>query len=144
MSKMITEASDMRDLLKKVRTIAVVGLSNDPDRPSYEVADYLRGHGYEIIPVNPMIDEWQGLKAYPSVQAIGRPVDMVDVFRRPEFVMDVVEDAIAAGAGAVWMQLGVLNEEAAERAVAAGIPVVADRCAAVEHRRMAAAEKRRQ
>ena len=143
MSSILTTGTEMWDLLKKVRTIAVVGLSNDPERPSYEVAAYLREQGYEIIPVNPNIEEWEGLKAYPSLSAIGRPVDMVDVFRRPEYVGDVVDDAIASGAGAVWMQLGVVNDEAAARAAAAGITVVVDRCAAIEHRRMIAAEKRR-
>jgi uncharacterized protein len=127
---------EIRQLLETSKTIAVVGLSDKPDRESYRVAEYLQGQGYRIIPVNPTVDEVLGEKSYPSVSAIPEPVDIVDVFRRPDAVGPVVEDAIAAGAKAVWMQLGIVNEEAAEAAEAAGLQVVMDRCTKIEHARL--------
>jgi uncharacterized protein len=127
---------EIRQLLETSKTIAVVGLSDKPDRESYRVAEYLQGQGYRIIPVNPTVDEVLGEKSYPSVSAIPEPVDIVDVFRRPDAVGPVVEDAIAAGAKAVWMQLGIVNEEAAEAAEAAGLQVVMDRCIKIEHARL--------
>ncbi len=127
---------EIRQLLETSKTVAVVGLSDKPDRDSYRVAEYLQGHGYRIIPVNPTVDEVLGEKSYPSVSAIPEPVDVVDIFRRPDAVGPVVEDAIAAGAKAVWMQLGIVNEEAAEAAEAAGLQVVMDRCMKIEHARL--------
>lgn len=138
MSRQLTADSDIKALLRSANTIAVVGLSERQSRPSFGVAKYLMGVGYEVIPVNPHISEWQGIQAYPTVAAAGRKVDLVDVFRRPDFVMDTVEDGIAAGVGAFWTQLGVVNDEATECAVSAGIPIVVDRCTAIEHRRLIA------
>jgi hypothetical protein len=114
----------------------VVGLSDRPDRPSYGVAAYLRDAGYDITPVNPQIEEWVGIKALPSVGAVEPPVEIVDVFRRPEHVPQVADEAIAAGAKVLWLQLGIVNEDAARRARAAGITVVQDRCLKVEHSRL--------
>lgn len=127
---------EIRQLLETSRIVAVVGLSDKPDRASYQVAAYLQRNGYRIIPVNPNVDEALGEKSYPSVDAIPEPVDIVDIFRRAEAVGPVVEEAIAAGARAVWMQLGIVNEEAAEAADAAGLQVVMDRCIQIEHARL--------
>ena len=101
--------------------------------PSYQVAEYLKGAGYRIVPVNPAVDEARGEKSYPDLKSVPWRVDVVNVFRRPRDVMPVVEDAIEAGAGYVWMQEGIVNEAAAEKAEAAGIPVVMDRCIKKEH-----------
>jgi predicted CoA-binding protein len=126
---------ELRDLLSKARTIAVVGLSDNPQRPSYGVARYLQREGYEIIPVNPNLrGPVLGVEPVGSLRELGRPVDIVQIFRRPEYVPGVVEDAIAIGAGAIWMQLGIAHEEAAEKAAAAGLQVVMDSCMAVVHR----------
>jgi len=127
---------ELRALLKSARTIAVVGLSDKPDRPSFGVAQYLRAAGYRIFPVNPHLTEWKGEPAYSSVSAIQERVDIVDIFRRSEFVPEVIADAMGAGAHTVWMQLGVINEIAARRAHEAGLTVVMDRCMAVEHKRL--------
>jgi predicted CoA-binding protein len=115
------------------KTIAVVGLSNNPARPSYGVARYLQQHGYRIIPVNPNEDAVLGEQAYPSLRDVPVPVDVVDVFRRPEHVPTVVEEAIAIGAPVLWLQQGVIHPQAAARAQAAGLAVVMDRCIKVEH-----------
>ena len=112
--------------LSNSRTIAVVGLSPNPERPSHYVAKYLQQQGYRIIPVNPAIDEALGEKAYPDLASVPVPVDMVDVFRRSDLVAPVVDEAIEMGARYIWMQDGVVNEEAAEKARAAGISVVMD------------------
>lgn len=127
---------EIRQLLETSKTIAVVGLSDKPDRDSYRVAEYMQRQGYRIIPVNPTVDAVLGEKSYASVTDIPEPVDIVDIFRRPDAVGPVVEDAIAAGAKAVWMQLGIENEEAAEAAEAAGLQVVMDRCIKIEHARL--------
>lgn len=127
---------EIRQLLETSKTIAVVGLSDKPDRDSYRVAEYMQRQGYRIIPVNPTVDAVLGEKSYASVSDIPEPVDIVDIFRRPDAVGPVVEDAIAAGAKAVWMQLGIENEEAAEAAEAAGLQVVMDRCMKIEHARL--------
>jgi predicted CoA-binding protein len=121
-------------LLKSSKTIAVVGLSDSPLRPSYGVAAYLQSHGYHIIPVNPGIKGALGEKAVPSLAQIKEKVDIVDVFRRSEFVPEVVEEAIRLKVPAIWMQEGVVHEKAAERARQAGIQVVMDRCILKEHR----------
>ncbi|MDQ2810020.1 MAG: CoA-binding protein [Chloroflexota bacterium] len=122
------------------KTVAVVGLSSNPTTPSYAIAQYLQEHGYRIIPVNPQETAVLGEQAYPSVQAIPERVDVVDVFRRADAVPAVVEDAIAAGAPLVWLQLGIRNEAAAARAQEAGLTVVMDHCMKVEHHRRAVAQ----
>lgn len=126
------------EILRESRTVAVVGLSDKPERPSYDVAGYLAAHGYVIIPVNPMIKEWKGIKAYPSLSDIpkGVKVDVVDIFRKSEDVPPVVDEAIKIRAKAVWMQLGIVNEAAAEKARKAGLSVVMDRCMKIEHARL--------
>lgn len=127
-------------LLRSARTIAVVGYSLKPDRPSNSVSAYLRRQGYRIIPVNPQLRgaTVDGEPAYDHLVDIPKtePVDFVDVFRRGEFLDGVVDDAIAAGIGAIWFQLGLTNEGAARRAENAGLKVVWDRCTAIEHRRL--------
>jgi len=127
---------DLRQILATARTVAVVGLSDKPQRPSHEVAAYLQAEGYRIIPVNPMITRVLGENAYSSLRAIAEPIDVVDIFRRPEFVPAIVEDAIAIGAKVMWMQLGIVHEEAAERARAAGLTVVMNTCMATTHDRL--------
>jgi len=128
--------SQIDSILRSCRTIAVVGLSNRRFRPSYGVAEYMQKAGYRIVPVNPQESEVLGEKAYPDLDSVPVPVDIVDVFRRPEYVPEIVEAAIRIGAKAVWMQEGVVHEEAAERARAAGLTVVMDRCILKEHRKM--------
>ena len=120
-------------ILKESTTIAVVGLSPDPLRDSNSVSVYLRGEGYTIIPINPTVNEVLGLKCYPSLRDIPRPVDIVDVFRRSEAVMPLAQEAVAIGAKALWLQLGVINEEAAAMAAEAGLDVVMDECTARLH-----------
>ncbi len=132
----MTDAA-IRDLLKGSRTIAVVGLSDNPDRDSHRVSAYLQRAGYRIIPVNPALTEVLGEKCFASLRDIKEPVDLVDVFRRSEFVPPIVDDAIAIGAKAVWMQDGVVHEEAAERARAAGLAVVMDDCTMRRHYQLA-------
>jgi predicted CoA-binding protein len=122
------------ELLRSTRTIAVVGLSPDPFRPSHGVAEYMQARGYRIIPVNPNADRVLGERSYPDLESIPEPVDMVNIFRRSELVGPVVESAIRIGAKSVWMQEGVVNQAAADAARAAGIEVVMDRCLMVEHR----------
>jgi len=125
------------ELLKTSRTIAVVGLSSRRFRPSYGVAEYMQRNGYRIIPVNPFVRDVLGEKCYPDLDSIPARVDIVDIFRRAEFVPEIVEAAIRIGARAVWMQEGVAHQEAAERARAAGLEVVMDRCILKDHRRLA-------
>ena len=115
------------------RTIAVVGISDDPERPSHFVASFLESHGYKIIPVNPKLTEWEGKKCYPDLLSIPEKVDVVDIFRRAEAVPPIVDEAIKIKAKAVWMQEGVVNEEAAAKARDAGIEVVMDRCMKKEY-----------
>ncbi len=122
-------------LLETVNTIAVVGLSSKKARAGYYVPAYLQKHGYRIIPVNPYLEEALGEKAYAGLAEIPDPVDLVLLFRRSEDVPPFVEQAIAIGADAVWMQLGIANEAAAEKARAAGLDVVMDACMLVEHAR---------
>ena len=126
------EAAVIRRMLLAKR-IAVVGLSDDPTRPSHDVARYLQSVGKEIIPVNPNHAKVLELKCYPSLVAVGGPVDVVDVFRRAEFCADVVRDAIAAGAKGVWLQTGIISDEARQLAAEAGIDFVQDRCMKVDH-----------
>lgn len=130
----MSEADQITDLLKNAKTIAVVGLSNNPMRAAYGVSAYMQSQGYRIIPVNPEADEVLGEKAYPSVTAIPEQVDVVDIFRRSEFTGPVVDEAIQKGVKAVWMQETVVNDEAAQKARGKGIFVVMDRCILKEHR----------
>ncbi len=130
------DISTLRRILAESRTIAVVGLSANWYRPSYFAAKYMQDHGYRIIPVNPAYEEVLGERCYPDLKDIPEPVDMVDIFRRAEQVPPIVDDAIAIGAKVVWMQLGVVNEEAAARAREAGLDVVMDRCVKIEHGRL--------
>ena len=124
------------DILGAARTIAVVGLSARRFRPSHGVAEYLQRAGYRIIPVNPNIAEVLGEKSYPSLDAVPEPVDIVDIFRRSEHVPEIVEAAIRKGAKTIWMQEGVVHEDAARRAESAGLAVVMDRCILKDHRRL--------
>lgn len=125
---------DIRNILLTTKTIAVVGMSSKPGRPSQDVPLYLKAHGYKIFPVNPNATEIAGMKAYPDLVSIPEKVDVVEIFLRPEDVPPVVEDAIKIGAKVVWMQEGIANEAAAERAERAGLKVVQDMCMRVAHR----------
>ncbi|MGH8379202.1 MAG: CoA-binding protein [Gammaproteobacteria bacterium] len=127
-------ARDIKALLEKVRRIAVVGLSPNPARPSHGVARALQGFGYKIIPVRPAVAEVLGEKAYPDLRHLPGPVDLVDVFRAPQHVGAIVEDCIAIKAPAIWLQEGVVNEAAAERARQTGLFVVMDRCIYKDYR----------
>jgi predicted CoA-binding protein len=124
----------IKEILEKYKTIAVVGLSPQTWRPSYSVSQYMQSAGYRIIPVNPRETEVLGEKAYASLDDVPEPIEIVNIFRRPEHVPDIVETAIRRLAPVVWMQLGVANQAAADRARAAGLEVVMDRCILVEHR----------
>ena len=128
---------DIEEILRECRTVAVVGLSPRPNRPSHSVSVYLQQNGYRIVPVNPMVEEVLGEQSYPDLESIPFHVELVDVFRRSEEVPTVVEQAIRAGAEAVWLQLGVIHHEAAARAAEHGLDVVMDKCTAIEHRALA-------
>jgi len=123
----------IKEILERYKTIAVVGLSSHSWRASYSVSRYMQNAGYRIIPVNPLETEVLGEKAYPSLDDVPEPFEIVDVFRRPEYVPDLVEAAIRRNARVIWMQLGVVNEAAAARARAAGLEVVMDRCILQDH-----------
>ena len=125
----------IKEMLETYRTIAVVGLSSRPYRASHGVSRYMQRQGYRIIPVNPMETEVLSEKAYPSLDDVPESFEIVDIFRRPEYVPDIVEAAIRLHAPVVWMQLGVANQTAADRAIAAGLEVVMDRCILKEHMR---------
>jgi uncharacterized protein len=135
--KIVNDDTCVGEIIKGARTIAVVGLSANPDRPSHDVAGYLKRAGFTIIPVNPSLTEVLGEKCYPSLRGVPVPIDIVDCFRRSEDIPAIVEEAIAVGAKCVWMQSGIVNEAAAKRARDAGLSVVMDRCLKVEHRRRA-------
>ena len=130
----LTSDEDIAKLLSSARTIALVGASDRPDRASYGVMKFLQEQGYRVIPVNPQItgEYVHGEFVWRELAQIGEPIDIVDIFRRPEAAGEAVDQAIAAGAKAVWMQLGVVNEEAAKRAEEAGLQVVMDRCIKIE------------
>lgn len=130
---MPTPSDPIADVLQRSRTIAVVGLSDSPLRPSHGVSAYMQTHGYRIIPVNPLIDSALGEKAYPSLLDVPGKIDIVNIFRRPEFVDEIVEQAIQLKVPAVWMQEDVINQRAADKARNAGIFVVMDRCILKEH-----------
>jgi predicted CoA-binding protein len=129
----INSPETIRRILDECRTIAVVGLSSDPSRASNSVSGYMRRQGYRVIPVNPNETSVFGEKAYPDLFAVPEKIDLVDVFRRPDEAGKSVDEAIAVGAKAVWMQEGVIDEAAAQRAVDAGLMVVMDRCWLKEH-----------
>ena len=135
-------ADAILELLKNYKTIAVVGLSSNPMRPSYDVTEYMQAAGYRIIPVNPNERKVLGEKSYARLEDVPEKIDIVNVFRRAEEVPAVVESAIRVGAKVVWMQQGVENEEAAEKARAAGLVVIEDACILVEHRRRVGELKR--
>src|ERR687890_1742522 len=126
----LTRDEDLYDLLASTRTIAMIGASDRPDRPSYGVMKFLQDHGYRVIPVNPQItgEHVHGEYVWRELAQVGEPIDIVDIFRRPQAAGDAVDQAIAVGAKAVWLQLGIVNEEAAQRAEAAGLQVIMDRC----------------
>jgi predicted CoA-binding protein len=128
------QADEIAELLKRARNIAVVGLSSSPLRPSHGVSAYMQTHGYRIIPVNPEISEALGEKAYASLADVPAKIDIVNIFRRPEYVDEIVDAAIALKVPAIWMQEDVVNQRAAEKARKAGIFVVMDRCILKEHR----------
>jgi hypothetical protein len=130
----LTSDRDIADLLAQTRTIALVGASDRPDRPSYRVMRFLQDHGYRVYPVNPQItgEHVHGEFVWRELGQIGEPIDLVDIFRRPEAAGEAVDDAIRVGAKAVWMQLGVINVAAAKRAEDAGLKVVMDRCPAID------------
>lgn len=130
----MSESDCIRDLLAKTKTIAVVGLSSDPMRPSFGVSQYMQQKGYRIIPVNPNEGNVLGEKAYASLSDVPEGIDMVDVFRRPEFVPAIVDEAIRLKIPSLWLQEGVVHEAAAQKARDAGIAVVMDRCILKEHR----------
>jgi predicted CoA-binding protein len=125
---------EVAELLKQAKTIAVVGLSSDPTRPSFGVSQYMQRNGYRIIPVNPNESSVLGEKAYASLSEVPQKIDLVDVFRRPQFVPEIVEETIRLKIPALWLQEGVIHEAAAKRARDAGITVVMDRCLLKEHR----------
>ena len=132
----------IRELLRASRTIAVIGLSDNPVRPSFGVAKSMLGFGYRILPVNPALTEWEGITAYPTLEAAAQAlgpddrIDIVNVFRRPALVGNVVDECLRLGLHALWLQQGVINETAAERAIAAGMTVVMDRCIYVDRASM--------
>jgi hypothetical protein len=130
----LSQTDPITELLTRAKTIAVVGLSSDPMRASYGVSAYMQSQGYRIIPVNPQIESCLGEKAYPSLLDVPEKIDVVNIFRRPEFVEEIVDQAIQLKAPAVWMQEDVIHEKAAEKARKAGIFVVMDRCILKDHR----------
>jgi predicted CoA-binding protein len=130
----LREPDPIYDLLQRIKTIAVVGLSDSPVRPSHGVSAYMQAAGYRIIPVNPQIAEALGAKSYPSLLDVPGKIDLVNVFRRPEYVDQIVDQSIQLKIPAIWLQEGVVNERAAAKARSAGIFVVMDRCVLKEHR----------
>lgn len=132
----MTESESITELLKNAKTIAVVGLSDSPFRSSYGVSEYMQSQGYRIIPVNPLIRESLGERAYASLSNVPEKIDIVNIFRRSDHVPDAVEEAIRLKVPAIWMQEGVVHDAAAEKARQAGIFVMLDRCIMKEHRRL--------
>jgi predicted CoA-binding protein len=131
-----SDINKLRRILKTSKTLAVVGLSANWYRPSFFAAKYMQEHGYRIFPVNPAYNEVLGEKCYPSLRDIPEPVDIVDCFRKSEEIGPIAEEAVAIGAKVLWMQIGVINEAARERAEQAGLDVVMDRCVKIEHARL--------
>lgn len=132
----VDDVAGLRRVLQLNRTIAVVGLSASWNRPSYFAAKYMQERGYTIIPVNPGASEILGVKCYPDLASVPVPIDMVDVFRKPEDVVPIAEEAVRIGAKCLWLQLGVINDEAVALADAAGLEVVMDRCVKIEYARL--------
>ncbi len=128
--------AEIKEILQETRRIAIVGLSNKPDRDSYKVAKYLQEAGFTIIPINPVVDEVLGVKAVPSLLQLTEPVDLIDVFRRSEETVPIAEQSVKTGAKVLWLQLGIKNEEAERIAREAGMKVVMDRCIKIEHARL--------
>ena len=128
--------SDIRCILEESKTIAIVGASVKPDRDSYMIMQFLQQHGYNVVPVNPAYKEIAGLKCYPGLRDIPEKIDIVDIFRKLEDVLPIVDDAIAVNAKTVWMQLGVVNEDAAQAASMAGINVIMNRCMKIDFIRL--------
>lgn len=135
--KVNATTEEIKAILKNYKRVAVVGLSDKPDRPSYRVADYLQSQGYVVIPVNPVIQTWKGLKSYPDLRSIVGGLEIVNVFRKPADVLAIVDEAIYAGAKVIWMQEGIVHNESADRARAAGLQVVMNKCMLKEHRLLA-------
>jgi uncharacterized protein len=134
----LTRDEDIAELLSSARTIAMIGASDRPDRPSYGVMKFLQSRGYRVLPVNPQItgEHVQGEFVWRELAQIGEPIDIVDIFRHPDSAGDAVDQAVAAGAKAAWLQIGVIDEEAARRAEAAGLKVVMNRCIKIEIMRL--------
>ena len=129
-------SDEIKSILKNYKTIAVVGLSDNPERPSFHVAEYLKSKGYRIIPVNPSAAVILGEKAYPNLKAIPEPVDIVDVFRKPEALPEITDEAIAIKAKVLWMQEGIVHNISADKARKAGLQVVMNKCILKEHMRI--------
>ena len=134
----INRDEDIKVLLKNSKNIAVVGISDKQERDSFGVAKYLVSKGYNVIPVNPSLESWQGIKSYPNLSSIPKntKLDIVDIFRKPEAVGEIVEESIKVKPKAIWMQLGVINEEAGKKASNSGMTVVMDKCIMVEHKKL--------
>ena len=134
----INRDEDIRALLKNSKNIAVVGISDKQERDSFGVAKYLLSKGYNVIPVNPSLENWQGIKSYPNLSSIPKDtkLDIVDIFRKSDAVGEIVEESIKVKPKAIWMQLGVINEEAGKKASNSGMTVVMDKCIMVEHRKL--------
>ncbi len=132
----INDDNELRQILKTIRTVASVGVSSSEEKPSYWIFNYLKEHGYQMIPVNPTASEILGQKTYPDLASIPQKIEVVQVFRKPEDVPPVVEQAIKVGAKIVWMQKGIINEEAARNAESAGLKVVMNRCMMETHQRL--------
>ncbi len=132
----MTDSNTLRRILENSRSVAVVGMSNKVHRPSYFVGKYLLDHGYTVYPVNPTFDEVLGLKAYSTLEEIPEPVDIVDCFRRSDQMLELAKSAVVINAKVLWMQLGIVNEEAQLLAENAGLDVVVDRCTKIEHARL--------
>jgi predicted CoA-binding protein len=133
----VTE-SEVREILERSKTVAVVGISHKEERDSHKVAKYLKEHGYTMIPVNPKYKEVLGVSCYPNLEAVGEHIDIVDIFRNVDAIPAIVDEAIKVGADCVWMQLGLVHNEAAEKARKAGLRVVMNKCTKIEHTRMTA------
>jgi hypothetical protein len=136
MAALIQEDTELRRILQDAKVIAVVGFSGNPQRTSHQIGQLLRRKGYTVYPVNPTVEGIDGMKSYASLEDVPEPIDIVNVFRRPEHLEGVVEDAIDAGAKVVWAQLGIADDAAAAKAVGAGLDMVMDRCIKVEHARL--------
>ena len=141
MANLNTNDARMREVLTNARVIAVVGHSEQPHRTSYRIAQYLRAAGYTVYPVNPTVTTIDGEKSYASLADVPEHIDIVNVFRRSEYVAEVVDEAIAVGADTVWVQLGIVDEAARDKALAAGLDVAMDKCIKVEHARLAVGVK---